>query len=246
MFQIWDFDYWYLKWIHQEKQFNGFSKTKSQIKPHLLYLISTTTNFLHVYYVNIASYETLEKNNDIIITKPDKGNGVAILDWKLYDKAIQEIIWNTWKHKNFSKWKHNFFNKNEYDRLYPSGSAPARIYGTPEMHKFSSSDSYPKLYPIVSSIGSFNYNTARFLCDLLSPLVSNDYSCKDTFSFVSQVKNVNLSKKCLVSHHATSLITNIPPQETIDIAINLIFNHNPNLSITKKELKIFSFCYITD
>ena len=26
----------------------------------------------------------------------------------------------------------------EYDKLYPSG--PARIYGTPKMHKFSSSD----------------------------------------------------------------------------------------------------------
>ena len=24
--------------------------------------------------------------------KPDKGNGVVILDWKLYDNAIQEII----------------------------------------------------------------------------------------------------------------------------------------------------------
>ena len=32
-------------------------------------------------------------------------------------------------------------------------------------------------------------------------------------------------------------MTNIPLQETIDIAINLIFNHNPNLDITKKELK---------
>ena len=35
----------------------------------------------------------------------------------------------------------------------------------------------------------------------------------------------------------TSLFTNIPLQETIDIAINLIFNHNSNLNITKKELK---------
>ena len=34
----------------------------------------------------------------------------------------------------------------------------------------------------------------------------------------------------------TSLFTNIPFQETIDIAINLIFNHNPNLNITRKEL----------
>ena len=88
-----------------------------------------------------------------------------------------------------------FFNEIEYDKLYPSGSAPARIYGTPKMHKFSSSDSFPKLRPIVSSIGTFNYNLARFLCDLLSPLVPNDYSYKDTFSFVSQIKNANLSKK---------------------------------------------------
>ena len=131
----------------------------------------------------------------------------------------------------------NFFNENEYDKLYPSGSAPARIYGTPKMHKFSPSDSFPKLRPIVSSIGTFNYNLSRFLCDLLSPLVPNDYSCKDTFSFVSQIKNANLSKKFLVPYDVTSLFTNIPLQETIDIAINLIFNHNHNLKITKKELK---------
>ena len=78
----------------------------------------------------------------------------------------------------------------EYDRLYPSDSAPVRIYGTPKMHKFYSSDSFPKLRPIVSSIGTFNYNLARFLCDLFSPLVLNDYSCKDAFSFASQIKNV--------------------------------------------------------
>ena len=33
------------------------------------------------------------------------------------------------------------------------------------------------------------------------------------------------------------LLTNITLQETIDIAINLILNNNPNLNITKKELK---------
>ena len=62
------------------------------------------------------------------------------------------------------------------------------------MHKFSSSDSFAKLRPIVSSIGTFNYNAACFFCDLLPSLVLNDYSCKDTFSFVSQIKNASLSK----------------------------------------------------
>ena len=105
------------------------------------------------------------------------------------------------------------------------------------MHKFSSSDSFHKLRTIASSIGTFDYDLACFLCDLLSPLVPNDYSCKDTFSFVSQMNNANLSRKFLVSDDVTSLFTNISLQETIDIAINLTFNHNPNLNITKKELK---------
>ena len=117
----------------------------------------------------------------------------------------------------------SFFNKIEYDKLYPSGSAPARIYGTPKMHKFFPSDSSSKIRPIVSSIGTFNYNLTRFLCDLPSPLVSNDYSCKDTFSFASQIKNANLSKKFLVSYDVTSLFTNISLQETIDIAIKSQF-----------------------
>ena len=99
--------------------------------------------------------------------------------------------------------------------MYPPGSAPARIYDTPKMHKLESSDSFPKLRPIVSSIGTFNYNLARFLYDLLSPLVPNDYSCKDTFSFVSQIKNANLSKEFLGSYVVSSLFTNITLQETI-------------------------------
>ena len=96
--------------------------------------------------------------------------------------------------------------------MYPSGSSFARIY------------------------------LASSLCGLLSPFVPNDYSCKSTFSCVSQIENANLSKNCLVSYDVTSLFTNIPHQETIDIAINIIFNPNPNLNLTRKELKkLFNF-----
>ena len=63
------------------------------------------------------------------------------------------------------------------------------------MRKFTSNNSFP--------IGTFNYNLARFLCDLLSPLVPNDYPCKDTFSFVSEIKNANHSWKFSVSYDVT-------------------------------------------
>ena len=112
--------------------------------------------------------------------KPDKGKGNAILDRKLYNNAIEKIISDTSKFEKLNEdptlkrkaslerflrklKQKNFFNEIENDKLYSSGSAPARIYGTPKMHKFSSSDSFPKLRPIVSSIGTFIYNLARFL-----------------------------------------------------------------------------------
>ena len=111
----------------------------------------------------------LRRIKDIVITKRDKGNEVVIFDRKLYDKAIQELSSDTSKLENLNEdptlkreasmqrflrklKQKNFFNENEYDKLYPSGSAPARIYGTPKKHKFSPSDSFPKLRPIVSSI----------------------------------------------------------------------------------------------
>ena len=37
------------------------------------------------------------------MTKPDKGNGVVILDWKLYNNAIEEIISDTSKFEKFNE-----------------------------------------------------------------------------------------------------------------------------------------------
>ena len=90
-------------------------------------------------------------------------------------------------------------------------------------------------FPIVSSIGTFNYDLTRFLCDPLSPVVH------DFFYFVSQIKNANLSAKFLVLYEVTSLFTNTALQETIDGTINLILNDNLNLNFTKNWLKNFSF-----
>ena len=91
--------------------------------------------------------------------KNDKGNRVVILDRKLYNNIIQEIISDTSKFEKLNEdstlkretslqrklKQKNFFNEIEYDKLYRSGSVPACIYGTPKMHKFSYSDSFPKL-----------------------------------------------------------------------------------------------------
>ena len=43
------------------------------------------------------------KNKDIIITKPDKRNGVIILDRKIYNNTIQEIISDTSKFEKLNE-----------------------------------------------------------------------------------------------------------------------------------------------
>ena len=135
-------------------------KTKSQIKAHLSYLAN-------YYFYNYKPsprilrqhrvLRNLRKNKDIVITKPDKGNGVLILDRRLHNNAIEEILLDTSKFEKLNKEptlkretslqrflrklkEKNFFNEIECNKLYPAGSAPARIYGTPKIHKFSSND----------------------------------------------------------------------------------------------------------
>ena len=48
--------------------------------------------------------QNLTKNKDIIITKPNKGNGVVILDRKLFDNATQKIISETSKFEELDEY----------------------------------------------------------------------------------------------------------------------------------------------
>ena len=51
-----------------------------------------------------------------------------------------------------------------------------------------------------------------------------------------------MHEKFLVSFDVASLFTNIPLNETIDIAVNLICTNEPNLKMTPDELcKLFHF-----
>ena len=81
-------------------------KFESQIKAHLSYLANS-------YFYNYKPSPriprqhrvlwNLRKNKDIVITKPDKGNGIVILDRKLYNNAIEEIISNTSEFKKLNE-----------------------------------------------------------------------------------------------------------------------------------------------
>ena len=62
--------------------------------------------------------------------------------------------------------------KQEYWKLYPTGSHPAKFYGTAKIHKLSYNDTTDqlRLRPIVSNIGTSSHHVSTDLAKLLSPL----------------------------------------------------------------------------
>ena len=122
-----------------------------------------------------------------------------------------------------------------YEKIYPNGSKPARAYGLPKLHK--NYVTVPPFRPIVSSIGTFNYHLASFLGDLAKDVMPCEFSCSDTFTFLRELKQQNLEGQFMISFDVCSLFTNIPLNETIDLAVDLILNKKPDLKISKRELR---------
>ena len=79
---------------------------------HLSYLAdSYFYNYKHSPYIlrQHRVLRNLTKNKDIVITKPDKENGVVILDRKLYNNAIEKIISDTSKFEKLGEDPTTFF-----------------------------------------------------------------------------------------------------------------------------------------
>ena len=70
------------------------------MKPHLSYLANPYFyNYKHSPRIlrQHRALQNLRRNKVNVIAKPDKGNGVVILDRRLYNNAIQKIISDTSK-----------------------------------------------------------------------------------------------------------------------------------------------------
>ena len=137
--------------------------------------------------------------------------------------------------------KKGFLTKAEYDKVYPTGSRPARSYGLPKTHKAYVDN--PNFRLIVSSIGTFNYNLASHLGELVKEVTPNEYSSQDSFAFLNDLKEENMKDKFIISFDVCSLFTNIQLEETIELAVSRIFEKKPNLKISRRELReLFEFC----
>ena len=69
--------------------------------------------------------------------------------------------------------------------MYPSVSRPGILYGLPKVHK----QNVP-LRPILSAIGTCGYKLSIFLLPFIEPNTTNEFTVKDSFSFVEELKGL--------------------------------------------------------
>ncbi|CAF4673899.1 unnamed protein product [Rotaria sp. Silwood1] len=202
--------------------------------------------------------QKLKEDTSIIITRPDKGRGVVLMDKQDYVNKIQSILNDSSKFSSLSE-DPTLARENSLksilrklhdqgqikDQFYylarPTGSNPGRLYGLPKVHKKPVS-----LRPVLSSIGTFNYGLGKALTHMLSDLIDNKNMIKDSSSFVKDLHALDdpLSTFKMVSFDVVNLYTNIPVDKTINIILKELYENRPVPPIIErndlKELLTFA------
>ncbi|XP_037803383.1 uncharacterized protein LOC119597812 [Penaeus monodon] len=172
----------------------------------------------------LSPLKTLKNDKTILITKPDKGRGVVILSSCDYKQKILYILSDHTKFKRIitevsthllyleDKLKRllriikTSVNESTYNFLMNSGSRPGLLYGLPKVHK----PNIP-LRPIISSIGNFNYNTAKFLVPIISPLTINQYTIENSTTFVNEITSLTFQQPITMRNERNRLEEELPP-----------------------------------
>ena len=129
---------------------------------------------------------------------------------------------------------------NEYNHMYVSGSSPPILYGLPKIHK----EGIP-VRPILAAYKAPSYKLATFLIGFLQYFTSNQYTLKNSYEFKEIITNSNFPPNVtLASFDITSLYTNVPIDETIDIAVSKVYdNDNQIRNISRSTFrKLLQLC----
>ena len=180
----------------------------------------------------------LKQNNDLIICKADKGGKVVVMDKRIYNEKMEQLLRddNTYQLINsnpLKKWQ-QVFNKQlkiilkDFPELESKFKAfmPSlpRMYGLPKLHK----ENVP-MRPIVSTNNSSEYKLCSWISKRLSSCTNKicNTSLVNSLDFKEKINSVNHKDKIISSFDIKSLFTNIPTYECID----LLSRELPNLNL---------------
>ena len=207
--------------------------------------------------------QELRNNKEIMILGADKGRATVVLNTKDYKDKVMKLLKDTNTYEVLKKdptnlfktrlinilreWKSNKTISDQlYYRLYPTSDVSPKFYGLPKIHK----KEIP-LRPIVSSIGNITYNTAKYLTQILSPLVGQSpHFIKNSADFVEKIKHLEVPPgRKMVSYDVTALFTSIPVDKAIEVVKDKLMKDHDlrkrcELSVGQL-LQLLTFCLNT-
>ena len=117
----------------------------------------------------------------------------------------------------------------------------------PKIHK----DDVP-VKPVLSAIGTYHYDLGKILKQMLSDIVQSKVIIKDSLGFVEGLKSLKdceLLQQCksrykMASFGISSLYTNMPLEETVEIVLKHLYDKDKLAPIMKpkymKNLLLFA------
>ena len=132
----------------------------------------------------------------------------------------------------------NTISEKTYNKLRPVGSKPGTLYGSAKVHKLLI-NGLPPFRPILSAIGTPTYKLAKFLVPVLSDITQNEFTVKDSFTFVDEILTQS-SDLYMASLDVDALFT-IPSDETIDICVKKLLKLR--ILCLKEYLKMIFMIY---
>ena len=216
-------------------------KIKNSLRAFTFNLLEIDDKRIFSDNTNLRLIKNLRK--DLVILKPDKGNGIVLLNKTDYHKAIDDMFSDTSKFTKVNAdpsvtrmeslqsylrklLKREEISQEEYDMMRPQNAKPARAHLLPKIHK--SFQTLPKFRPIIDTTGTSHYRVGKYLSALLNPLTSNEFTFKDSFDAAEKIRNIpkNLFNEgyVYVSFDVESLFTNVPLNRTIKIILKRIYN----------------------
>ena len=192
----------------------------------------------------------LRRDDSMIITKPDKGNGVVIINKLDYLNKMKLLVSDETKFKKLAQnptksreeslisylrklKKDKIIDDATFHTILPCGSTPGVLYGLPKIHKPGC-----PFRPIVSSVNTYNYNLASYLVRILQPISTNQFTIKDSFSFADWAKTFNHNNEIMCSFDVSSLFTNVPLDETIQICLDKLYALPDPPTLPRSVLKV--------
>ena len=194
----------------------------------------------------VKALNHLKKRDDIVITKPDKGSGVVVMDKLEYIRLVSAASVDNsskfthvddkrpkmrgrppkhfhallQKEKELHDTLHQILPEEIANSLSPKSFRLAHLYGLPKTHKATLS-----MRPILLATGTYNYNLAKWLEQKLKQLSLNEYTITYAFAFADEIRTHTMNEDdILVSYNLTALFTNVPQlDETIKILVNEAF-----------------------